>query len=281
MSNLIPLQLQDGVAVITGAAGGIGASLAMQLAAKGCHLALIDFKAPGLEATAEKARALGVKVTTQVLDMSNPESVPLIYENVMKSFGRVTVLINNAGVALGGTFDRVAQRDFDWLMSINFTAVVHMTRAFLPVLEKAPNAQIVNLSSIFGIIAPPMQTAYCSSKYAVRGFSESLRHELEMKHSRVGITQVHPGGIKTGIADNAKRPVDASPEEIKMAEEFSKRALKLSPDICAAQIIAAIEQRQRRLIVGTDAKVMTLIQRLFPVGYWRLLRSFIPRPKTS
>lgn len=271
MTRPTTLDPRGGVAIITGAAGGIGAALALQLAERGCHLALYDVNASGLDAVAARACAIdgSLMVTTQVLDMARPESADAMLADVLARHGRATVLVNNAGVALGGTFEQVAAADFDWLMSINFCAVVRLTRTFLPLLRQAPAAQIVNLSSIFGIVAPPGQTAYCASKFAVRGFSESLRHELETGRSTVGVTVVHPGGVRTGIADNARLPKDASPAELKTHQDLARRALRLSPEAAAARILRGIERREPRVMVGSDAVAAAWLQRLFPVTYWK------------
>jgi short-subunit dehydrogenase len=269
MTTSKTLGLSGGVAVITGAAGGIGAALALQLAARGCHLALADVNAAGLEAVATQARALGVTVTTQVLDMAQPESAGALLADVVAHHGRATVLVNNAGVAVGGTFEQVTATDFDWLMSVNFGAVVRLTRAFLPLLAQSQAAQIVNISSIFGIIAPPGQTAYCAAKFAVRGFSESLRHELEASGSCVGMTLVHPGGVRTGIAANARLPAGASPAEVRAQQENWRRALRLSPEAAATRILRGIERREPRVLVGKDAVAAAWVQRLLPVTYWK------------
>ena len=178
MAGLKPWTLRGGVVVLTGAASGIGAALAANLARRGMHLALVDLNAAGLEATAAQARAAGVTVSTHAMDVADHAAVAALPAAVLAQHGRVTALVNNAGVALGGLFEQVDAGDFDWLMDINFGATVRLTRAFLPVLAREGAAQLVNVSSIFGIIAPPGQTAYAASKFAVRGFSESLRHEL-------------------------------------------------------------------------------------------------------
>ena len=263
------LDLRGGVAVITGAAGGIGAALALQLAARGCHLALADVNAVGLEAVAQQARERGVTVSTLVLDMARPESAEALLADVMARHGQATILVNNAGVALGGTFEQVAAADFDWLMSINFSAVVRLTRAFLPLLKQADAAQIVNISSIFGIIAPPGQTAYCAAKFAVRGFSEALRHELETSRSTVGMTLVHPGGVRTGIAASARLPASATAAEREVHRDNARRALRLSPEAAAGRILQAIQQREARVLVGQDAVAAAWVQRLFPVTFWK------------
>lgn len=277
MGNPTTLDPRGGVAVITGAAGGIGAALALQLAGRGCHLALVDINAAGLEATAGQARALGVTVSTQVLDLSLPESAAAVLPAVLASHGRATLLINNAGVALGGSFDQVAAADFDWLMRINFGAVVALTRAFLPVLAQTPVAQIVNISSIFGIVAPPGQTAYCAAKFAVRGFSESLRHELQASGSPVGITLVHPGGVATGIGANARLPAGAAPAEVLQHQANWRRLLTLSPEAAANRILQGIERRELRVLVGRDAIGAAWMQRLMPVGYWQPIARSLAR----
>ncbi len=271
------LTLNNGLAVVTGAAGGIGAALALQLADRGCHLALADINATGLQAVAAQARAKGVTVSTHVLDFAKLASVDELLAAVQAEHGRATVLINNAGVAVGGTFGQVAATDFDWLMSINFGAVVRLTRAFMPLLQAAPAAQIVNISSLFGIIAPPGQTAYCSAKFAVRGFSESLRHELVMADSSVRLTVVHPGGVRTGIAENARVPAGASAAEVATQREIARRSLVLPPEAAAARILQGIEAREPRVMVGKDAVIVAWLQRLFPVRYWGLIARAIAR----
>ena len=277
MGTPTTLDLRDGVAVITGAAGGIGAALALQLAGRGCHLALVDVNPAGLAATAAQAQASGVGVSTLVQDLSQPGAVTAVHAHVLAAHGRATLLVNNAGVALGGSFEQVAEADFDWLMRINFGAVVGLTRALLPLLKQAPAAQIVNVSSIFGIIAPPGQTAYCAAKFAVRGFSESLRHELAGAGSTVGVTLVHPGGVRTGIAENARLPAGASAAEIAEQKEVWRRVLRLSPEDAAARILRGIERREARVLVGEDAVRAAWVQRLFPVGYWALVARDIAR----
>ena len=264
-----PWTLRDGVAVITGAASGIGAALAVNLAKRGMHVALVDLNPAGLEATAAQARAAGVTVSTHVLDVADRAGVAALPAQVLDKHGRVTVLVNNAGVALGGMFEQVSEEDFDWLMSINFGATVRLTRAFLPVLARAGAAQLVNVSSIFGIIAPPGQSAYAASKFAVRGFSESLRHELEMSHSPVGVTLVHPGGVRTNISENARLSKSLDAAEVKREQANWRSLLSLAPEKAAEIIAVAIERRDARVLVGSDAKGAALVQRLFPVSYWK------------
>ncbi len=267
MTDLFPLQ--GGVAVVTGAASGIGAALSVALAARGCHLALVDRDPAGLAATA--ANCAGVTVSTHVLDIADRDAIAALPDAVLTVHGKVTILVNNAGVALGGQFSQISLDDVAWVMDINFWGVVRTTHAFLPVLRAQPVAQIVNLSSIFGIIAPAGQTAYSASKFAVRGFSEALRAELAT--TGIGVTIVHPGGVATAIARSARRGqgVQVSPDEEAAMQDRMKRFLKMPPPEAGAIILAAIEHRQKRVLVGRDAKMMALIQWLFPVGYHRVL----------
>jgi short-subunit dehydrogenase len=259
--------LQGGVAVVTGAASGIGAALAAALAGRGMNLALADRNAAGLATAAAAARAKGVKVTEHVLDVRDADALAALPEAVLAEHGRVTVLVNNAGVALMGTFEQTALDDFAWLMDINFWAPVRLTKAFLYALNREEAAHIVNISSIFGIVAPPGQTAYCAAKFALRGFSESLRHELA--GSNVSLTVVHPGGIRTAIADNARLSQGIDPAEARAATAEFNKLLKTSPEDAAEQIARAIEKRSGRLLIGGDARMLERIQRLFPVSYWK------------
>ncbi|WP_210253239.1 SDR family oxidoreductase [Beijerinckia sp. L45] len=265
-------QLRGAVAVITGAGGGIGAALADILAARGCALALADIDATTLEAVAVTARRHGVTVSTHHLDVADPDQVAALPQAVLAAHGRVSVLVNNAGVALGGTFDEVPEAAFDWLMAVNFSGTVRMTRAFLPLLRREPAAHIVNLSSLFGIIAPPGQVAYVASKFAVRGFSEALRHELE--GSPVSLTVVHPGGVRTGIAVNARR-YGLSNRDVEAQAKTWDKLLRLSPDVAAAAIAGAIERRAKRLLIGQDARQAAWLQRLVPVDYWSIIRTLM------
>ena len=269
MASMKPLALRGGVAVITGAASGIGAALAVELARRGMHLALVDLNAAGLETTATQARAAGVTVSTHAMDIADHAAVAALPAAVLARHGRVTVLVNNAGVALGGRFEQVSAEDFDWLMAINFGGTVRLTRAFLPVLAREPTAQLVNVSSIFGIIAPPGQTAYAASKFAVRGFSESLRHELQMGGSPVGVTLVHPGGVRTAISRNARLAKGLDAAEVTREQASWRSLLVLDPAKAADIIATGIERRTPRVLVGSDARGAALIQRLFPVTYWK------------
>jgi short-subunit dehydrogenase len=262
--------LKGGVAVVTGAASGIGAALSATLAARGCDLALADRDAEGLARTAAAARASGAIVSEHVLDVSNAGAIAALPDAVLEEHRKVSVLVNNAGVALAGSFAEIGLDDFAWLFDINFWAPVRLTRAFMGVLAREPAAHIVNMSSLFGLIAPPGQTAYAAAKFGLRGFSEALRHELE--GSPVSLTVVHPGGVRTNIANSARIPQSMDPVAARAGMQDFNKLLRTPPEAAAEAIAGAIERRQPRLLIGADARMADRIQRLFPQSYWRYMR---------
>jgi NAD(P)-dependent dehydrogenase (short-subunit alcohol dehydrogenase family) len=261
--------LKDRVAVVTGAGSGIGRAIALSLARRGCHLALADINEAGLAETGDLSAPSGVRVSRHRLDVANREAVAALPAEVLKSHPRVDLLVNNAGVALGGRFGEVSEADFDWLFEINFHGVVRMTRAFLPTLQASDDASIVNLSSVFGLISVPGQSAYAASKFAVRGFSNALRYELA--GTRVGVSVVHPGGVATAIARNARVPQGQSGDEMRGRLARAEKLLRLPPDKAGEIIVRGVESRRARILVGRDALIISLIERLMPVSYWRLL----------
>ncbi|MFC7738287.1 SDR family NAD(P)-dependent oxidoreductase [Roseomonas sp. GCM10028921] len=262
--------LQGRTAIVTGAAGGIGAAIAHHLAARGCNLILADLRSDTLAVTASKLA--GVEVETHTLDVSDVKAIEAFHQVIAASRPSLDVLVNNAGVALGGTFEEVSPEDFEWLFSINFWGVVRLTRAFLPMLRAAPEARLVNLSSLFGLIALPGQTAYCASKFAVRGFSEALRKELA--GSSVGVTVIHPGGVNTGIADSA-RVAKATSADVEQERQRVERFLKMPADVAGKIIVDSISRRRDRVLVGSDARMASVIERIAPVHYWPILRRAI------
>jgi NAD(P)-dependent dehydrogenase (short-subunit alcohol dehydrogenase family) len=269
------MKLKDRVAVLSGAGSGIGRATAMALARRGCHLALVDVDPIGLEQTAAQAGKLGVCISQHQLDVTSHEGVRSLPAAVSGGLhDRVDLLVNNAGVALGGTFSQVSEADFDWLMEVNFHSMVRMTRAFLPLLQASDEARIVNLSSLYGLISPPGQCAYSASKFAVRGFSNALRHELV--NTRVGVTVVHPGGVATAIARNARISAGLTPEQVRERVARAETHLRMPPDKAAEIIVRAIEQRRHRVLVGADAKLISVLERLVPVSYWRVLGRLMP-----
>jgi len=264
------LKLQGRTAVVTGAAGGIGRAIATSLARRGCNLALADIDETTLAATAAELAVHKVRISRHRLDVSDRAAVAAFPQQVTAEHPGVDVLVNNAGVALGGTFEQISEGDFDWLLAINFGGVVRMTRAFLPLMHNSEEARLVNISSVFGLIAPPGETAYAASKFAIRGFSESLRHELA--GTRIGVTVVHPGGVATSIAKNARVAKGVfSEQEVAERQERAKALLRLPPEVAGETIVRGVENRQARVLVGSDAKRIAMIERLMPVKYWDLL----------
>lgn len=272
---------RDSVAVVTGAGSGIGRALAIALAARGiAGLAIADVDRKGLDETAGEITG-GSKVTSHIVDVAKREAMRKFADEVIAAHGRVTHVINNAGVALGGTLSEVSLDEIEWLMGVNFWGVVHGTKLFMPYLEREPFAHIVNISSLFGFLAPPGQTAYCASKFAVRGFTEALRHELE--GTNIAVSVVHPGGVKTNIANNARMAVNT----VHSADEIERRLKRInrnlsttSPTRAAEIIISGIMARAPRIIVGPDARLLSWIQRAFPKRYFAIANA-ISRGKLS
>jgi short-subunit dehydrogenase len=262
------------VAAITGAASGMGRTLAVELARRGCHLSLSDVNEAGLAETAEMSRKLGVKVTTQKLDVSNRDAVFAWADQTAMDHGKVNLIFNNAGVALTVNLDIVQQRDFEWIMGINFWGVVYGTQAFLPHLKKSGDGHVINTSSLFGLMAVPSQGTYNASKFAVRGYTEALRMELEVAGEPVSATCVHPGGIATNIAMAGK--IDPNMERVSgmSAEKQRKLANKLinvtTAESAALQILKAVENNERRVLVGPDAKMLDKVVRVLG-SYYQVL----------
>jgi NAD(P)-dependent dehydrogenase (short-subunit alcohol dehydrogenase family) len=262
------------VAAITGAGSGIGRALALELAKAGAEVALADINVKTAEETAEMARALGAKATSGALDVADRAAVYAWADRVVAEHGRVNMVFNNAGVALGSTLEGVGYEDFEWLMNVNFWGVVYGTKAFLPHLRIAGEGHIVNISSIFGIAAVPGNGTYNASKFAVRGFTEALRQELELSGGNVSATCVHPGGIKTNIARSSR--VTAEMEQmlggdLDVAKANFEKKFITSPEDAARVILRAVRKNQRRVLVGPDAKLLDLLVRLFPTGYQRIV----------
>jgi short-subunit dehydrogenase len=261
------------VAVVTGASSGIGRALAIELAARGCDVALADRDEAGLQQVgAEIARTTSRKVSLHRLDISERDEIADFAKAAIAAHPSLNILVNNAGVALLGQFHEIDQAQMEWLFNINFWGVVHGTRAFLPLLSRQREAHIVNISSIFGILAPPGQTAYCAAKFAVRGFSESLRHELAMANSPVKLSVVHPGGVLTNIVRNSRTGTGISDNARRaLSIEFFDQFARTTPRDAGLRIIAGIEKNEPRILIGSDARFMDLLQRFRPATYWRVL----------
>jgi len=227
---------------------------------------------------AEIGRAGGRKVTTHRVDVGAPAEIEAFAKDAIAAHPALNILINNAGVALFGNFAEIDQAQMDWLVNINFWGVVHGCRAFLPQLSRRHEAHIVNLSSIFGIIAPPGQTAYAAAKFAVRGFSESLRHELTVANSPVRLSVVHPGGVLTGIARNARTGIGVT-DNARRSETIERfeQVAKTTPTAAALRIIDGIETNKPRILIGNDARFLDILQRLRPGTYWKVLARRLER----
>ncbi|MEY4765471.1 MAG: hypothetical protein RI907_2144 [Pseudomonadota bacterium] len=265
------------VAAITGAASGMGRTLALELARRGCHLALSDVNEPGLAETAAMAGKLGVKVTTTKVNVASRDEVFAWADQVVRDHGKVNLIFNNAGVALGAFAETVAPKDFEWIMGINVWGVVWGTQAFLPHLKKAGEGHIVNTSSLFGLLSVPTQGTYNASKFAVRGFTEALRMELDIEKCGVSVTCVHPGGIRTNIAKDAR--MDHSIEKATGNAEaarakFDKLLNFTSAESAALQILRAVEGNKRRVLVGLDAKFLDKLVRFCGSWYQPFVSAF-------
>jgi len=265
-------ELRNRVAAVTGAASGIGRALAIELAREGCHLALSDVDEDGLRETAGQAAEAGAKVRTDRVDVADRAAVHAWADAVAEDYGRVNLIVNNAGVALAATVETMAYEDFEWLMGINFWGVVYGTKAFLPHLKAAGEGHVVNVSSVFGIIGVPTQSAYNAAKFAVRGFTEALREELEIEGSKVSATSVHPGGIRTNIVANSRLgEVDGRMPTRDEAMEQFERLARTSPEDAAKRIVKGVKRNERRVLIGMDAQLIDGLQRLLPTAYQRLL----------
>ncbi|HUR13334.1 MAG TPA: SDR family NAD(P)-dependent oxidoreductase [Mycobacteriales bacterium] len=260
---------QGQVAVITGAASGIGRGLALELAREGARLALSDIDAAGLAQTAALARALGAEVDEQRVDVAQREQVVAYAEHVRVRFGAVHLVVNNAGIALTGDVRDMDVKDVERVLDVDFWGVVHGTMAFLPHLVDSGEGTLVNISSLFGLIAMPGQSAYNAAKFAVRGFTEALRQEVLLSGEPVTVTCVHPGGIRTSIARNATAVGGHDAQAL--SELFDARLARISPERAARVILAGARRGRARVLIGADAKALDLLQRLTGSGYQRLV----------
>ncbi len=266
---------KDKVAAITGAGSGIGRAIALELAQRGCALALSDIDGDRVAATAQGARALGARVTTAALDVSDRAAMFAWAAQCRADHGKVNLVFNNAGVALSSPAEATQLADFEWLMGINFWGVIHGTQAFVPHLRASGEGHVVNISSIFGIIGMPTQSAYNAAKFAVRGFTEALRMELDLEGGAVSATCVHPGGVGTNIALAGR--IDPAMERIsgmdaQTQRERANRMIQVTtPESAALQIIAGVERNARRVLVGPDARLLDFWTRLLGSAYQRLV----------
>jgi len=266
--------LKNSVIAITGAGSGVGRCLALECAKRGSSVAISDINLPNLKVTLAKIDTLypQTRVIVHELDIANKEAVFQWADDVVAYFGTVNVIINSAGVGLAASVESTTYEDFEWLMNINFWGAVHGCKGFLPHLKKSSWGHIVNVSSLFGLVGTPNTSAYNSAKFALRGFSESLRIELMMSQKKIDVSCVHPRGIKTNIANNSrngagKMGLDARLSEQERKINFNENMAKTTPQQAAKKIVNGIIKKQPRILVGPDAKVFDMLQRLLPVKY--------------
>lgn len=275
--------LDDKVVVITGAGSGIGRALALNLARRGSLLALSDVDEAGLAETVDLVKGAGAReVRSDRLDVADRDAFTAYASAVAEQFGRVNVVVNNAGVALSGDLVEIGYDDMEWIVGINFWGVVHGTKEFLPHLIASGDGHVVNLSSLFGLISMPGQSAYNATKYAVRGLTEALREEMLIAGHRVGVTAVHPGGIKTAIARNAR--VSESEDQAATAKFFDEKLAKMTPERAAEIIVRGILRNQARVLVGLDAHALHHFAKLTGSRYQDVVAAASKRvlpPKTK
>ena len=257
------------VAVVTGAGSGIGQALACELARRGAKVAISDIDATGLAETAKRLRTIGATVHQARLDVTDRAGVLSYADEVVAEFGTVNIVINNAGIAFTGDVEQMSFEQIERVIDVDFWGVVNGTKAFLPHLISSGDGHVVNISSLFGLLAVPGQSAYNAAKFAVRGFTEALRQEMRINGHPVQVTCVHPGGIKTAIARNAGAVDGEDPR--KLAEFFDSKLARTSADSAARTILRAVIGNRPRSVVGPDAKVLDLLVRLTGPGYQRLL----------
>ena len=269
---------QNKVAAITGAASGIGRALAIELASRGCHLSLSDVNTDALAETAQAAGAHGVKVTTAALDVADRDAIYAWADRTDADHGPANLVFNNAGVALGASIEGASDEDLHWIMDINYWGVVHGTRAFLPQLRASGDGHVINISSVFGIAAVPSQGAYNATKFAVRGFTECLRQELEIAGAPVSATCVHPGGIKTNIARAARFDTQSMQALTGRGSNDAKarfeKLFRTTAESAARTILRGVERNARRVLIGADAHAIDLTVRLMPTAYQRIVSGF-------
>ena len=256
------------VAVVTGAGSGIGQALAVELARSGAKLAISDVDTDGLAQTEEQLKAIGTPVTADRLDVSEREAFLAYADAVNEHFGTVNQIYNNAGIAYTGDIEVSQFKDIERVMDVDYWGVVNGTKAFLPHLIASGDGHVINISSVFGLFSVPGQAAYNSAKFAVRGFTEALRQEMVLAGHPVGVTTVHPGGIKTAIARNATAAEGLDAAEL--AKLFDRRMANTSPQRAARIILEAVRKNKSRVLVGPDAKALDLVVRLTGSGYQRL-----------
>ena len=268
--------LEDKVVVITGAGSGMGREMALVAAGRGALVAVSDWNAEGLAETVDLLKAAGVReLRSDVVDVSDRAAVAEWATAVAEQFGRVNMVVNNAGVTVTGDFEEMSYEDFDWIIGVNLTGVVNGTKEFLPHLIASGDGHLINISSLFGLISMPGQTAYNATKYAVRGFTEALREEMLISGHQVGVTCVHPGGIKTGISRNGRKT--ASQDAAALDSLFERKLARMPADKAARIIIDGALSGRARLLVGIDAHLIHHFAKLTGSYYQDVVARLAPR----
>jgi NAD(P)-dependent dehydrogenase (short-subunit alcohol dehydrogenase family) len=254
-------------AAITGAGSGIGRALAVALSNRGAHLAISDVNEAGLDETVSQCSGGPGKVVGYHLDVADRAAVLAHADEVASTFGGVHLVVNNAGVAVAGTIEETTFEDFDWLLGINLNGVINGSKAFLPHLIASGDGHLVNLSSVFGLVAPAFNGAYCTAKFGVRGFTEALRQEMRISGHPVKVHSVHPGGIRTNIARSARvKPSALAEGDRDLGSDFDRIA-RTSPEKAAATILRGVDSDKARILIGPDAYVIAAVPRLLGATY--------------
>jgi NADP-dependent 3-hydroxy acid dehydrogenase YdfG len=268
--------LDNAVVAITGAGSGMGREMSLIAARQGALLAVSDWNEKGLAETVDLLKAAGAReLRSDVVDVSDRAAVSEWATAVVGQFGRVNMLVNNAGVSMSGDFEDMTYDEFDWIVGVNFDGVINGTKEFLPHLIASGDAHLVNISSLFGLISMPGQTAYNATKYAVRGFTEALREEMLINGHPVAVTCVHPGGIKTGISRNGRKT--AGQDAASLDRLFDEKLAKMTAAKAADIIITGALKRRARVLVGIDAHAMHHFAKLTGSRYQDIVARAYPR----
>ncbi|RXZ45901.1 SDR family NAD(P)-dependent oxidoreductase [Agromyces binzhouensis] len=274
MSRRRPLQLDGRLAVVTGAGSGMGRASAELLASRGCSLAVVDRDPDALGSLATDLRGRGVAVSAHTIDLADLEAVASLPDAVAAAHEQApSILLNCAGVSMLGSFDQATLDEFRWVVDINLWGTVAMTKAFLPALASAGDAHIANVSSLYGLAAPSGRVPYVTSKFAVRGFTDALRHELET--TDVTVSAIYPGGVQTGIIHHARVAAAVAPGAAARAADAQSALYRTTPAQAAERIVDGIVRRRPRVFIGRDSRLSDLVTRVAPVGYWNVMRGIV------
>ncbi|WP_353808267.1 SDR family NAD(P)-dependent oxidoreductase [Agromyces sp. SYSU T00194] len=269
------LRLDDAVCVVTGAASGMGLESARLLARRGARLALVDRNADVLATLVAEFHDAGTEASAHVVDLTDLDAVAALPDAVRAAHGRVDVLLHCAGVSMLGTFEQLSIEEFRWVVDVNLWGTVALAKAFLPLLRERPAAHLANVSSLYGLAAPAGRVPYVTSKFAVRGFTDALRHELE--RTDVTVSAIYPGGVQTGIIHHARVAAMVDAGVAARAADAQAALYRTTAAQAAERIVAGIERRRPRIFIGRDARLSDLVTRIAPVGYWSIMRGIVAK----